>query len=102
MPTLTDIGGASLNDQPPQEPRYVIERELARVKPKAAGVQPQQKESSPDRRGQTMALGDDARPGTPGTRGDVCPGCHGTGQVANKTCPNCQGRGRIIKAIGGA
>lgn len=49
--------------------------------------------------------GDDAPAGTPGTGEDVCPICHGSGQVEqdgdNVSCANCGGTGIIIEGIGG-
>jgi hypothetical protein len=47
----------------------------------------------------TMAPGDEAPPGAPGTGEDICPACAGSGKAAGGECENCLGRGRIIKAI---
>jgi hypothetical protein len=47
----------------------------------------------------TMAPGDEAPPGTPGTGEDVCPTCRGGGRLNGEECETCLGRGRIIKAI---
>ena len=47
----------------------------------------------------TMAPGDEAPPGTPGTGEDVCPDCRGSGRVDGRECDTCLGRGRVIKAI---
>lgn len=103
MATLTDIGRASLNDQPAEGPRDVIDRELARA---------EQKDGKPttDAAGShtaapatvELAPGDDAVPGTPGTGENVCRVCHGDGQVEDRPCANCGGRGRVVTAIGGA
>jgi len=53
----------------------------------------------------SMNPGDDAPPGTPGTGEDVCPVCHGSGQMQEEsekvTCANCGGTGVIIEGIGG-
>lgn len=49
-----------------------------------------------------MNPGDAAPEGTPGTGEDVCPKCHGTGQIGSKPCTNCGGTGFIVEAIGGA
>lgn len=49
-----------------------------------------------------MNPGDEAMPGTPGTGEDICPVCHGTGQVGASACRNCGGSGRIVEGIGGA
>jgi hypothetical protein len=46
--------------------------------------------------------GDEAPPGTPGTGEDVCPSCHGSGRVEDKSCETCDGSGKIIRGIGGA
>jgi DnaJ-class molecular chaperone len=51
---------------------------------------------------------DDPETGTPGTGEDVCPECHGTGKVLDKTtgkpteatCERCDGTGKIIEGIG--
>jgi hypothetical protein len=52
-----------------------------------------------------MNPGDDAPPGTPGTGEDVCPVCHGSGQVRQDSetvaCANCGGSGVIVEGIGG-
>ncbi|KQQ47300.1 hypothetical protein ASF61_01210 [Duganella sp. Leaf126] len=49
--------------------------------------------------------GDDAPAGTPGTGEDICPVCHGKGQVeqagAAVSCSNCGGTGVIVEGIGG-
>jgi hypothetical protein len=47
----------------------------------------------------TMAPGDEAPPGTPGTGEDICPACGGSGRQDQHECENCLGRGRVIKAI---
>jgi DnaJ-class molecular chaperone len=48
---------------------------------------------------ETMAPGDEAPPGTPGTGEDVCQDCGGSGRVDGRECDTCLGRGRVIKAI---
>jgi DnaJ-class molecular chaperone len=48
---------------------------------------------------ETMAPGDEAPPGTPGTGEDVCPDCGGSGRLDGRECDTCLGRGRVIKAI---
>jgi DnaJ-class molecular chaperone len=48
---------------------------------------------------ETMAPGDEAPLGTPGTGEDVCPDCGGSGRVHGRGCDTCLGRGRVIKAI---
>ncbi|MGR0188892.1 hypothetical protein [Azospirillum aestuarii] len=55
-----------------------------------------------DRESKLMNPGDAAPEGTPGTGEDVCPKCHGSGQIDSKPCTNCGGTGFIIEAIGGA
>ena len=47
----------------------------------------------------TMAPGDEAPAGTPGTGEDICPACAGSGRIEAAECPTCLGRGRVIKAI---
>ena len=47
----------------------------------------------------TMAPGDEAPPGTPGTGEDVCPDCAGSGRSDGGECGTCLGRGRVVKAI---
>ena len=32
--------------------------------------------------------------GRPGTGGDACPGCGGSGKIASGTCPDCKGTGK--------
>jgi hypothetical protein len=53
----------------------------------------------------SMNPGDDAPPDTPGTGEDVCPVCHGSGQVQQDneqvSCANCGGSGVIVEGIGG-
>lgn len=49
----------------------------------------------------TMAPGDQAPPGTPGTGENVCPRCSGSGSVDGDTCPICEGSGTVIEGIGG-
>ena len=44
----------------------------------------------------TMAPGDEAPPGTPGTGEDVCPSCGGN---EDHDCDRCLGKGRVTKAI---
>jgi hypothetical protein len=58
--------------------------------------------SEPTFPAKTMAPGDEAPPGTPGTGEDVCPDCGGTGQKAGGTCPTCLGTGKVTVGIGGA
>jgi hypothetical protein len=53
----------------------------------------------PTRSEATMAPGDEAPPGTPGTGDDVCPECAGSGRIDGRECANCLGRGRVVKAI---
>lgn len=48
-----------------------------------------------------LSPGDEAPPGTPGTGEDLCPDCHGSGQLQGKKCPTCSGTGKIIRGIGG-
>jgi hypothetical protein len=50
----------------------------------------------------TMSPGDQAPAGTPGTGGNICPACQGSGKAHGAQCPNCQGTGRVVEAIGGA
>lgn len=50
----------------------------------------------------TLNPGDEAAPGTPGTGEDVCPECHGKGQIDGASCANCGGSGTVIRAVGGA
>jgi hypothetical protein len=52
--------------------------------------------------GASIAPGDQAPAGTPGTGEDVCPDCGGSGQRAGKQCPTCQGTGKVTVGIGGA
>jgi hypothetical protein len=49
----------------------------------------------------SMAPGDEAPPGTPGTGEDVCPRCGGTGSVEGGDCPDCAGTGQVIREVGG-
>lgn len=49
----------------------------------------------------TTRPGDEAKPGTQGTGEDVCPTCHGSGQVNGAQCQTCSGTGKITRAIGG-
>ena len=59
--------------------------------------------SQPAANARTMAPGDQAPPGTPGTGDDVCPDCGGTGRnKAGGTCPTCLGNGTVTVGIGGA
>ena len=51
--------------------------------------------------GDTMAPGDQAPAGTPGTGENVCPRCNGSGSVEGGTCPVCEGSGTVIEGIGG-
>lgn len=46
----------------------------------------------------TLNPGDHA---APGTGGDICPVCRGSGQIGRERCGECGGSGRIVKAIGG-
>ena len=48
------------------------------------------------------APGDEAAPGTPGTGGDICPQCKGSGRKDGRRCENCAGTGKVIRGIGGA
>jgi DnaJ-class molecular chaperone len=50
-------------------------------------------------RDRSMAPGDEAPPGTPGT--GVCPECAGSGRRDGDQCATCLGRGRVVKAISG-
>jgi DnaJ-class molecular chaperone with C-terminal Zn finger domain len=50
----------------------------------------------------TMAPGDEAPLGTPGTGENVCPECGGTGRLGAGKCANCLGTGVVIVGIGGA
>ena len=38
----------------------------------------------------------------PGTGGDACPTCGGSGKIASGTCPDCQGTGRHSAGADGA
>ncbi|MEI5688559.1 hypothetical protein [Sphingomonas kyungheensis] len=49
----------------------------------------------------SMAPGDDAPAGTPGTGENVCPQCNGSGRIDDAACPNCDGSGVVIEGIGG-
>lgn len=49
----------------------------------------------------SLAPGDQAAPGTPGTGEDVCPRCGGSGRIGEAACPDCAGTGKIIAGIGG-
>jgi len=49
-----------------------------------------------------MNPGDESPAGTPGTGENVCPVCHGSGQLRGQPCSNCGGSGRIVAGIGGA
>ncbi|GAA0656326.1 DnaJ-class molecular chaperone [Sphingomonas insulae] len=51
--------------------------------------------------GDTMAPGDQAPAGTPGTGENVCPRCNGSGSLEGGTCPVCEGSGTVIEGIGG-
>lgn len=44
----------------------------------------------------------DAPADTPGTGGNVCPQCGGSGKLGASSCPACQGTGKVIVGIGGA
>ncbi len=44
-----------------------------------------------------MNPGDEAAPGTPGTGEDICPDCHGSGQLRGGACPACGGTGKIVQ-----
>jgi len=46
-------------------------------------------------------LDDEATPGKPGTGGDVCLDCHGTGKLDGKPGATCAGSGTITRAVGG-
>ena len=50
----------------------------------------------------TMAPGDEAPPGTPGTGEDICPTCSGSGRIDGRRCDTCEGTGRVVTGIGGA
>src|SRR3954470_9640536 len=58
--------------------------------------------SQPTEAARTMAPGDEAAPGTPGTGEDICPECGGSGRTVNGVCPNCMGTGKVTVGIGGA
>jgi hypothetical protein len=49
----------------------------------------------------TLNVGDDAKPGTPGTGENVCPDCHGTGKLGTASCQKCGGTGKVVEGIGG-
>ena len=59
--------------------------------------------SGPKRLAQdTMAPGDEAPQGTPGTGEAVCPDCGGSGKAsAGAPCPTCEGSGVVTVGIGG-
>lgn len=38
----------------------------------------------------------------PGTGGDACPTCGGSGKIASGTCPDCEGTGKRGAGAGGA
>ncbi|WP_147282844.1 hypothetical protein [Pseudorhodoferax soli] len=52
--------------------------------------------------GPTMAPGDEAPAGTPGTGEAPCRDCGGTGRIGTEACPACLGTGTINVGIGGA
>ena len=49
----------------------------------------------------SMAPGDQAPEGTPGTGENICPVCNGAGIVDGRACPSCEGTGTIVEGIGG-
>ncbi|MGP7794694.1 hypothetical protein [Sphingomonas sp. CLY1604] len=49
----------------------------------------------------SMAPGDQAPAGTPGTGENVCPRCNGSGRIDDGSCPTCDGTGIVIEGIGG-
>ena len=50
-----------------------------------------------------MNPGDEVPPGSPDSGENICPECHGSGQLEGKgECENCGGTGKIIQGIGGA
>ena len=51
--------------------------------------------------GTSMAPGDQAPPGTPGTGEGLCPRCGGTGRIGEADCPDCAGTGKVVAGIGG-
>ena len=53
-------------------------------------------QSSSDKSKAKLNLGDDARPGTPGS-----PECPGSGRLGSRACPTCGGTGKIVEGIGG-
>ena len=50
----------------------------------------------------TLKPGAEAAAGTPGTGENICPVCHGRGNVSGSVCANGAGTGRITTGIGGA
>lgn len=50
----------------------------------------------------SMAPGDQAPAGTPGTGENICPQCGGSGRLGASACPNCEGTGKVIAGMGGA
>lgn len=46
-----------------------------------------------------LPQGGDSRPGT---GGDACPTCGGSGKIASGTCPACKGTGKRAAGAGGA
>ena len=49
-----------------------------------------------------LSPGDEAAPGTPGTREGICPRCGGAGRLGGEPCPECEGTGHVTVGIGGA
>ena len=48
-----------------------------------------------------MAPGDEVPPDSANAAPDVCPRCHGSGQVDGQRCEECGGSGEVITAVGG-
>ena len=49
-----------------------------------------------------MNPGDEAAPGTAGTGEDVCPDCHGSGQLEGAQCETCGGTDLVLDTVMGA
>jgi DnaJ-class molecular chaperone len=48
-----------------------------------------------------LAAGDQAPPQDAAAGEDLCPKCHGSGEIDGEECRECGGTGKIIAGIGG-
>jgi hypothetical protein len=107
------VGRMCQGDLSAREEAQDCARELARLhhafleasQPCFARSQPAEPQASPDggtNARSSMAPGDEAPAGTPGTGEAICRVCGGTGRIGERICAACDGVGKVNVAIGGA